>query len=298
MATGGRWGTATMRTATMRTGTVRTSTTGTGTTGTGTTGTGMGTGMTARIGALPEGTTRPADPAIRFIASIATGRQAEAMRDGAAPVEPAADRLRLAHWLSPAFPTGGFAWSQGLETAMATGGVRDAATLAAWIADALDFGGLRTEAILLARTRDPDADPDALDALARALAPSAERLAETVEQGAAFAAAVAAVTGTTQAARAYPVAVGAATRALALPTAEVAAGYLQAQALQLAAAAMRFVPLGQADGHRAVARAATRITALAPALAAAPLEAIGTATVRADLLAMAHETLPTRIFRS
>jgi len=34
--------------------------------------------------------------------------------------------LRLAQWLSPAYPLGGFAYSHGLETAIAGGAVRDA----------------------------------------------------------------------------------------------------------------------------------------------------------------------------
>ena len=38
----------------------------------------------------------------------------------------ALDRLSLIQWLSPAFPTGGFAYSHGLEQAM-TDGTRDAA---------------------------------------------------------------------------------------------------------------------------------------------------------------------------
>lgn len=214
------------------------------------------------------------------------------------PRDPAADPLRLVHWLSPAFPTGGFAWSQGLETAMAAGAVRDAATLGAWISAVLLHGGARTDAILLALAHAPGADLEALDALARALAPSSERLAETLEQGAAFAAAVAAVTGVAQPALPYPLAVGHATRLLAVPTAEVVAQYLLAQAMQLAAAGMRFIPLGQADGHRVIASAAAAIPELAAACASATAEDIGTATVGADIGAMAHETLSVRIFRS
>jgi urease accessory protein len=214
------------------------------------------------------------------------------------PRDPAGDRLRLAHWLSPAFPTGGFAWSQGLETAMAAGAVRDAATLGAWVSAVLLHGGARTDAILLAHARAAGADTGALDALARALAPSAERLAETLEQGAAFAATVAAVTGTPQPALPYPLAVGHATRPLALATAEVVAHYLQAQAMQLAAAGMRFIPLSQSDGHRVIAAAAALIPSLAEACAAATLDDIGTATFGADIAAMAHETLDVRIFRS
>lgn len=217
---------------------------------------------------------------------------AEAARD------PAADRLRLAHWLSPAFPVGGFAWSQGLETAIAAGDVRDAAGLAAWVAAVTESGSARTDAILLAHARAPECDIAALDALARALAPSAERLAETLEQGAAFAAMLAAMGEGDLPALPYPLAVGLGTRPLAVTTAEVVALYLHGQAAALVSAGVRFMPLGQGAGQRILADLAPQLAAQAAALAEAPLSAIATATPRADLMAMAHETLPVRIFRS
>ena len=43
------------------------------------------------------------------------------------------DRLRLVQWLSPAFPIGAFAYSQGLEYAISEGEVRTAKDLAQWI---------------------------------------------------------------------------------------------------------------------------------------------------------------------
>jgi len=57
---------------------------------------------------------------------------------------------RLLTWLSPAFPVGAFAWSAGLETAIADGTVRDAAALQGWLLAALRHGGMRTDAIILA----------------------------------------------------------------------------------------------------------------------------------------------------
>src|SRR5688572_1374862 len=64
--------------------------------------------------------------------------------------EPAALQ-RLLTWLSPAFPVGAFAWSAGLETAIAERRVVDAAGLRGWIEGLLAHGGLRTDAILLAQ---------------------------------------------------------------------------------------------------------------------------------------------------
>ena len=41
--------------------------------------------------------------------------------------------LRLMAWLSPGFPTGAYAYSHGLEWAVAAGDVADPETLLAWL---------------------------------------------------------------------------------------------------------------------------------------------------------------------
>ena len=89
--------------------------------------------------------------------------------------------LTLVQWLSPAFPLGSFAWSQGLEWAMSDGGLRDRAGLEAWIGDLIDHGSLAADAVLLARSLDAGADHAALADRARALAPTRERLAEMLK---------------------------------------------------------------------------------------------------------------------
>ena len=59
--------------------------------------------------------------------------------------------LPLLVWLSPSFPTGAFAYSHGLEWAVDAGDIEDAATLADWLADLLEHGSLRADAVLLAK---------------------------------------------------------------------------------------------------------------------------------------------------
>ena len=61
------------------------------------------------------------------------------------------DRLRLVQWLSPAFPIGAFAYSQGLESAIAAGDLRRAADVEGWITAVLRHGSGRSDAILLAQ---------------------------------------------------------------------------------------------------------------------------------------------------
>jgi urease accessory protein len=206
------------------------------------------------------------------------------------------DLLTLVQWLSPAFPTGGYAYSHGLEAVIAEG-ERSAAGIGRWIDGVLRFGTGQADAVLLALVL-RGGDPAELDAMARALAGSRERLAETQEQGAAFARTVAALTGRDLPPRALPVAVGEAALALDLPVGEVLAVYLHAFAANLVACATRFAPLGQTEGQAMLASLHPVIGDLADWAATAALDDIGTAALGADLAAMRHETMDVRIFKT
>lgn len=206
--------------------------------------------------------------------------------------------MTLVQWLSPAFPTGGFAYSHGMEQVIADGGIRSAADLEAWLADVLRFGAGRQDAILLAASLRPGADHAALAALSRAVQPSAERLRETTEQGEAFARTVAALTGRAALSGPLPVAFGAAAAGLGLPAAQVIALYLHAFASNLVSAAVRFVPLGQTEGQAALAALHPLIASLAETASTLGPDALESAALGADLAAMRHETLDVRIFKT
>jgi urease accessory protein len=220
------------------------------------------------------------------------------MPDGAISADGTRGLLALGQWLSPGFPVGAFAYSHGLEWAIAAGEVATADELGAWIAAVLRFGAGRADSVMLAHALRPGADLAALAERALALAASAERARETLEQGAAFVAATNAVTGSERPDLPYPVAVGAAAGGLGLAPRIVLALYLQAFAANLVAAGVRFVPLGQTQGQVALAGLRPVIEAVAAEAADAPLEMIGTAAVGADLAAMRHETMDVRLFRT
>lgn len=57
--------------------------------------------------------------------------------------------LRLLAWLSPAFPTGAFAYSHGLEWAIEAGDIANETTLLMWLTDVLTHGSVRSDTILL-----------------------------------------------------------------------------------------------------------------------------------------------------
>ncbi|RYH10618.1 urease accessory protein UreF [Tropicimonas sp. IMCC6043] len=206
--------------------------------------------------------------------------------------------LTLTQWLSPAFPVGGFAYSHGLEAAIAAGEVSDAASLERWLRAVLEQGAGRCDAILLCHAMRGVPEATELAALAESLAASRERWLEAREQGAAFMRAVNALTGAERDAYPLPVAVGAAAAGLELGAAEVAAFYLQAFAANLVSAGVRFVPLGQTEGQAVLARLRPRIVALAGAAAEAGLDEIGSAAFGADIAAMRHETMDVRLFKS
>ncbi|MEO0823886.1 MAG: urease accessory UreF family protein, partial [Pseudomonadota bacterium] len=146
--------------------------------------------------------------------------------------EPAA--LLLA-WLSPGYPVGAYTYSHGLEHAVAAGDVTGPAALSAWIADCLEHGAGRTDAILLAGAMRAPED-EALAERARALAASRERLLESEAQGAAFATVTAAARGPALAPAPYPVAFGRAAAAHGIAPALAASLYLQAFAANLVSA--------------------------------------------------------------
>jgi urease accessory protein len=206
--------------------------------------------------------------------------------------------LALVQWLSPAFPAGSFAYSHGLEWAVAAGEVTSARGAQEWIAAILGEGAGRTDAILLVAALRGDAPVAELAALAEALAASRERWVETIEQGRALARTVTALSGQEVPEAAYPVALGVAARGLGLEAERVAGLYLQAFATTLVLACVRFVPLGQTEGQAMLAALQPLILRVAGEAAGAGLEGIGSGVIRGDLAAMRHETMDVRIFRT
>lgn len=205
--------------------------------------------------------------------------------------------LSLVQWLSPAFPTGGFAYSHGLEHVVCLGEVTDEAALADWLADILAHGAGWNDAVLIACALRGDPLAPLAD-LALALATTAERRRETLEQGAAFSNAQSELTGQRLAPLPLPLAVARAARALTLPPERVIALFEHAFASNLVSAGVRFIPLGQAAGQRVLAGLHPLIAKIATRAATATRADLASSAFRADLHAAAHETLDVRIFKT
>ncbi len=217
--------------------------------------------------------------------------------------EPAALQ-KLLTWLSPAFPVGAFAWSAGLETAIAARRVMDSQGLQNWIEGALAHGGIRTDAILLAHAWRATSAAELRDLadLCLALTPAAERHAETTLTGDAFIRAAAAWPSDVYAhlpdPSPYPIAVGAIAAAHRIGLGDTLLGYLTAAVHSQVSVAVRLVPLGQTDGLKVMAALEPKIAALATQATTAGLDDIGGIAYAADIAQMHHETLEPRIFRS
>ncbi len=203
--------------------------------------------------------------------------------------------LTLQQWLSPSYPAGAFAYAHGLEQAVADGRLDDAPTLEGWLADVIEFGAGWSDAILLHRSSAGDAGANEA---AIAFATSAGRLRETREQGRAFARVTSAVWGTNGDALAYPVAVGAAARALSVPPRLACAMYLHAFAGNLVAAAQRLAPIGQTEAMAVLARLAPRCREVAAETEDISLDALAGAAFLSDISAMRHEMKRVKVFRT
>ncbi len=219
---------------------------------------------------------------------------------------------RLMTWMSPAYPVGAFSYSGGIEWAVEAGDINNADTLRGWLESLIQHGSVFCDAVIFVHVHravacgDDEAVTETAE-LAAALVGSKERFLETTSQGQAF-------LQITQAAwpsraldqliaawdgpLAYPVAVGAACAGHGIALAPALHGFLHGVASNLVSAGVRLIPLGQTNGQRTLAALEASIGEAATHAATTSLDDIGTATLRADIAGMRHETQYTRLFRS
>lgn len=208
--------------------------------------------------------------------------------------------LTLTQWLSPAYPIGGFAYSQGLEAAVDQGWLRDGADLEQWLEDMLHHGSGRSDALFLAAAwHAQDAtDLAQIDARARAFAACKERLFETSQLGASFGQITQTIWGGSLMGFTYPVALGAAAAAEDLPLQLTLALYLQGILSNLVAAGQRLLPVGQTQGQQILHRLGAQLPDLAAQTCAGDLDQLSATAFLVDIAAMKHETQRSRIFRT
>jgi urease accessory protein len=224
----------------------------------------------------------------------------------------AAALYRLMTWLSPSFPVGAFSYSSGLEWAVEAGDIRDAASLTDWLSAMLADGSGFCDALFLTKTHQAvEAGDDSalrgIAELAAAFVPSRERQLETASQGRAFIEIARAAWSCEALTHAlaqcpgilvYPVAVGLVSAAHDIPLAPTLHAFLHALVSNWISAGARLIPLGQTDSQRVLAALEPVVSETARRAVTSSLDDLGSATFRADLASLRHETQYTRLFRS
>ena len=217
--------------------------------------------------------------------------------------------VRLLQLASPALPVGAYSYSQGLEAAIESGIVTDAASAEAWIGDVLDLSLATMEAPVLLRLI---AAWNAADcpAVARwneefvASREAAELRAETLQMGHSLRNLLRdlAVEGTARldaiADPAYPTSFAFAVAAWGIEPHEALCAYLFAWIENQVMAAIKAVPLGQTQGQRMLGALAGRIDSIAGRAAHARDEDLCNFAPGLALASARHETQYSRIFRS
>ena len=213
--------------------------------------------------------------------------------------------LRLQTWLSPAFPTGAFAYSHGLEQAVAQKLVSNRDELQTWLTDLLTTGPGWNDAIILAEAWRRAYKGNAVSEIAElseAMSFSKERHLETMAQGEAFLTAAKAwcepqsigLTGRAP----MPVAVGAIAALNSVALEQTLAAYLHAYVSNQIQAALRLISLGQQNGVEVLASLELIIIDIVTRAASSSPDDLGSSTFMADIVSMNHETQKSRIFRS
>jgi urease accessory protein len=206
-----------------------------------------------------------------------------------------ASLLILLNWMSPAFPIGSFAYSHGLEQAIADGRVATQDDVESWVTDLLQTGSGWNDAVLFAQCWHSDPNE-----LALALAGSAERYFETTQLGRNFNTAASVWTGDElkNVIMAYPVAAGLACKHMNVPKVQAIAAFLQGFSAALVSVAVRLVPLGQTTGLKVLRNLSPLIATIAENAEKASLDTLGSNCIAADIASMKHESLEPRIFRT
>jgi urease accessory protein len=223
--------------------------------------------------------------------------------------------LRQQSWLSPAFPTGSYSYSHGIEWAVEAGHIHDRESLVDWLEADLCYGSGRNEAIFF------------LEAWRCATEGDCEKLLEVAELAAAFRGTSEFALESSQQAtaclatlrRVWPdrvveslyellsersvppalaVILGARAAGLRVPYSLALPAFLQSYVANLVTAAVRLIPLGQTDGQLAIAELEQAVLAASAQAEHATIRDLGSAAFMVDLASTSHETQYTRLFRS
>ena len=215
---------------------------------------------------------------------------------------------RLLQLASPALPVGAYSYSQGLEAAVESGIVRDAAGASRWIGEVLELSVASMELPVLARLihawqRDDMESVRRWNVEFVASRETSELRAETVQMGYSLRrllgdldVPIARLDALDEVA--YPTAFACAAAAWGLAVTDAIATYVFAWIENQVLAAVKCVPLGQTDGQRLMLGLGARIPVLVERALAMEDDDLANFAPGLALASSRHETQYSRIFRS
>ena len=223
--------------------------------------------------------------------------------------------LRQQSWLSPAFPTGSYSYSHGIEWAVEAGHIHDRESLVDWLEADLCYGSGRNEAIFFIEAWRSTTDNDReklreVAELAAAFRSTSEFALETSQQAASCLATLCRVwpdplietlselLSELRVAPVLSVVLGVRTARQGIPATLALPAFLQSYLANLVTAGVRLVPLGQTDGQLAIAELEPAVLAVAAHAEEATMHDLGSAAFMVDVASASHETQYTRLFRS
>ena len=217
--------------------------------------------------------------------------------------------VRLLQLASPTLPVGAYSYSQGLESAIDSGIVKDAASAQRWIGDVLELSVASFEGPVLLRLMRAWENADLAEARRWnddfiASRETAELRAETLQMGfslRSLAKGLAIADADALDALdpiAFPTVFAFAAAAWRLDGGDALSAYLFAWVENQALAASKALPLGQTDTQRLIREVAERIPALVDRAAGLGDESLVNFAPGLALASSRHETQYTRLFRS
>jgi urease accessory protein len=224
---------------------------------------------------------------------------------------PPATLLQLIWLASPALPVGGFSYSEGMESAVDEGRVRDEAQACGWLLDQLRLGLARADLPVLSQAMDAWSRADAariaaLNDWSLTTRESAELRRQSEQMGRSLLEwmrnreedprvdTLAAL----RPAPAWPVAFALAAAQAGAPPRDALLAFAFGWAENMAQAAIKAVPLGQNGGQRILARLAQAIPEAVERALALPDDERQSFTPMLAILSARHETQYSRLFRS
>ena len=223
--------------------------------------------------------------------------------------------LRQQSWLSPAFPTGSYSYSHGIEWVVEAGYIHDRSSLVDWLEADLCYGSGRNEAIFFMEAWRSATDDDCeklleIAELAAAFRGTSEFALETSQQATACLATLR---------RVWPdalietlshllsklsippvlsVVLGVRAARQGIPATLALPAFLQSYLANLVTAGIRLVPLGQTDGQLCISELEPAVLVASAMAEEATIHDLGSAAFMVDMASASHETQYTRLFRS